>query len=112
MSSMLMFAGLGLGELAGAAALAARQHRPRAYGAALHQHRWASLVHELAHVRLRVAESRADAAERSLAVRQEWKTGYAQAAMASGWRRAARHPRAGDGFHQLVNIEPVSITGP
>jgi hypothetical protein len=38
---MLMFAGLGLGELAGAAALAARQHRPgaRAYGAALHQHR-------------------------------------------------------------------------
>jgi hypothetical protein len=113
-SSMLMFAGLALGELAGAAALAVRQHRPgaRAFAAARNQHRWASLIHEFAHARLRVAEGHVDAAERALAARQEWKTGRAQAAVASGWRRAARDSRAGDGFRELVNIGPVSIPRP
>ena len=55
LSSVLMFAGLALGELAGAAALAARQHRPgaRAYAAAQDQYRWAVIVHEFAHARLR-----------------------------------------------------------
>ena len=42
LSSVLIFAGLALGQLAGAAALSARQHRPgaRAYGAARDQYRW------------------------------------------------------------------------
>ncbi len=50
LSSALMFAGLALGELAGAAALAARQHRPgaRAYAAARYQYRWAVIIHEFA----------------------------------------------------------------
>jgi hypothetical protein len=56
LSSALMFAGLALGELAGAAALAAHQHRPgaRAYTGARNQYRWAALLHEFAHARLRL----------------------------------------------------------
>ncbi|HJY44362.1 MAG TPA: hypothetical protein VJ301_07045, partial [Propionibacteriaceae bacterium] len=66
LSSVLIFAGLALGELAGAAALAARQHRPgaRAFGAARDQYRWAVCVHEFAQARLRIADSRTDAVER------------------------------------------------
>jgi len=86
LSSMLMFAGLALGELAGAAALAARQHKPgaRAYAAARDQYRCAVFVHEFARARLRVAGSRIDAAERALAVHQEWKAGRARLALVSG----------------------------
>ena len=114
LSSMLMFAGLALGELAGAAALAARQHKPgaRAYAAARDQCRWAVFVHELAHARLRVAESRSDAAERALAAHQEWKAGRARLALVSGWTRAVRHSRTGDPLLGRVEISRVSITEP
>ena len=109
-----MFAGLSLGELAGAAALAARQHRPgaRAFTAARDQHRWAVIVHEFAHARLRVAESRSDAAAQALAVHQERKAGYARLALASGWARAVRHSRNRDPLLDRVEISHVSITGP
>jgi hypothetical protein len=114
LSSMLIFAGLALGELAGAAALATRQHRPgaRAYGAARDQYRWAVCVHEFAHARLRVADSRTAAVERALGVRQERKAGRARLALASGWARAARHSRNGDSLVSRVEITRVSITEP
>jgi hypothetical protein len=114
LSSALMFAGLALGELAGAAALAARQHRPdaRAFTAARDQYRRAMIVHEFAHARLRVAESRADAAAQALAVHQERKAGRAGLALASGWTRAVRHSRNGDPLLDRVEISRVSITGP
>ena len=108
-----MFAGLALGELAGAAALAARQHRPgaRAY-TAVDDHRRAVIIHELAHARLRVAESRSDAAAQALAVHQERKAGRARLALASGWARAVRHSRNADPLLDKVEISRVSITGP
>jgi hypothetical protein len=114
LSSALMFAGLALGELAGAAALAARQHRPgaRAYAAARDQYRRAVIVHEFAHARLRVAESRSDAAAQALAVYQERKAGRAALALASGWTRAVRHSRNGEPLLDRVEISRVSITGP
>ncbi len=114
LSSVLIFAGLALGELAGAAALAARQHRPgaRAYGAARDQYRWAVWVHEFAQARLRVADSRTAAVERALGVHQEWKAGRARLALASGWARAARHSRNGDPLLSSVEITRVSITEP
>jgi hypothetical protein len=114
LSSVLIFAGLALGELAGAAALAARQHRPgaRAFSAARDQHRWAVLAHEFAHARLRVAESRTDAANRALAAHQEWKEGRARLALVSGWARAVRHSRNADPLLRRVEISRVSITEP
>jgi hypothetical protein len=114
LSSALMFAGLALGELAGAAALAARQHRPgaRAYTAVDDQYRRAVIIHELAHARLRVAESRSDAAAQALAVHQERKAGCARLALASGWARAVRHSRKADPLLDKVAISRVSITGP
>jgi hypothetical protein len=113
-SSALMFAGLSLGELAGAAALAARQHRPgaRASTAARDQYRRAVIVHEFAHARLRVAESRADAAAQALVVHQERKAGRARLALASGWTRAVRHSRNSDPLLDKVEISRVSIIGP
>ena len=114
LSSALMFAGLALGELAGAAALAARQHRPgaRAYAAAQDQHRWAVIVHEFAHARLQSAESRADAAAQALAVHQDRKAGRAQLALVSGWTRAVQHSRNGDPLLGKVMISDISITRP
>jgi hypothetical protein len=114
LSSMLMFAGLALGELAGAAALAARQHKPgaRAYAAALNQHRRAVIIHEFAHARLRAAESAADAGAQALAVRQERKAGSARLALVSGWKRAVQHSRNGDPLLDNVEISPISITRP
>jgi hypothetical protein len=114
LSSALMFAGLALGELAGAAALAARQHRPgaRAYTGARDQYRWAVLLHEFAHARLRVAESCADAAAQALAVYQERKAGRARLALVSGWTRAVQHSRNGDLLLGRVEIPPISIPRP
>jgi len=114
LSSMLMFSGLALGELAGAAALAARQHRPgaRAYAAARNQHRWTVFVHEFAYARLRAAECRVDAAEYALAAHQEWKAGRARLALASGWARAVRHSQDGDPLLGKVEISRVSIAEP
>lgn len=113
LSSALMFAGLALGELAGAAALAARQHRPgaRVFTAACDQHRRAVIIHEFAHARLRVAESRSDATAQALVVHQERKAGRARLALASGWARAVRHSRHGDPLLDKVEISRVSITG-
>jgi hypothetical protein len=114
LSSVLMFAGLALGELAGAAALAARQHRPgaRAYTAACDQYRRGMIINELAHARLRVAESSADAAAQALAVHLERKEGRARLALVSGWTRAVQHSRNGDGLLGRVEIPPISITRP
>jgi hypothetical protein len=114
LSSVLIFAGLALGELAGAAALAARQHRPgaHAYAAARDRYRWAVLAHEFAQARFRVADSRADAVERALAVHQERKAGRAQLALVSGWARAVRHSRNDDPLLSRVEITRVSITEP
>jgi hypothetical protein len=113
-SSLLMFAGLALGELTGAAALAVRQHRPgaRAYAATVDQHRRAVILHELAQVRLRVAMGRADAAESALAVHQEWKAGRARLALASGWARAAGHTSDGDALLARLNVTRESGAGP
>jgi hypothetical protein len=112
LSSVLMFAGLALGELAGAAATAARQHRPgaRAYAAARDQYRRAVIIHEFAHARLRAAESGADAAAQALAVHQDWKAGRARLALVSGWSRAVQHSRNGDSLLGRVEILPISIT--
>jgi hypothetical protein len=114
LSSALMFAGLALGELAGAAALAARQHRPgaRAYTAARDQYRRAVLLHEFARARLRAAESCADAAAQALTVYQERKAGRARLALLSGWTRAVKHSRNGDHLLGRVEIPPISITRP
>jgi hypothetical protein len=114
LSSVLMFAGLALGELAGAAALAARQHRPgaRAYTAARDQYRRGMIINELGHARLRAAESSADAAAQALAVHLERKNGRARLALVSGWTRAAQHSRNGDGLLGRVEISPISITRP
>ncbi len=114
LSSALMFAGLSLGELAGAAALAARQHRPgaRASTAARDQYRRAMIVHEFAHARLHVAERRADAAAQALAVHQERKAGRARLALASGWTLAVRHSRNGDPLLDRVDIARVPINRP
>jgi hypothetical protein len=114
LSSVLMFAGLALGELAGAAALAARQHRPgaRAYTAARDQYRRAVMIHEFAHARLRAAESCADAAAQVLAIHQERKAGRARLALVSGWTRAVQHSRNGDPLLGRVEISPISITRP
>lgn len=114
LSSVLMFAGLALGELAGAAATAARQHRPgaRAYTAARDQYRRAVIIHEFAHARLRAAESGADAAAQALAVHQEWKAGRARLALVSGWSRAVQHSRNDDSLLGRVEILPISITRP
>jgi hypothetical protein len=105
-------AGLALGA-AGAAALAARQHRPgaRAFTAARDQYRRAmtftsSPMHGCA------SPSRADAAAQALAVHQERKAGRAGLALASGWTRAVRHSRNGDPLLDRVEISRVSITGP
>jgi hypothetical protein len=113
-SSLLMFAGLALGELTGATALAVRQHRPgaRAYAATVDQHRRAVILHELAQVRLRVAVGRADAAESALAVHQEWKAGRARLALASGWARAAGHTSDGDALLARLNVNRESGAGP
>ena len=112
LSSVLMFAGLALGELAGAAALAARQHRPgaRAYTAARDQYRRTMIINELAYARLRAAESSADAAAQALAVRQERKAERARLALATGWTRAVQHSRNGDPLLGRVEISPISIT--
>ena len=114
LSSVLMFAGLTLGELAGAASLAARQHRPgaRAYAAARDQYRRAVAVHEFAHMRLRVAESRVDAAAQALAVHQERKAARVQLAHVSGWTRAVQHSRNGDPLLSRVEIFHRPATGP
>ena len=114
LSSVLMFAGLALGELAGAAALAARQHRPgaRAYTAARNQYRRGMIINELAHAWLRSAESSADAAAQALALHLERKEGRARLAVVSGWTRAVQHSRNGDGLLGRVEISPISITRP
>jgi hypothetical protein len=114
LSSVLMFAGLALGELAGAAALAARQHRPgaRAYTAARDQYRRGTIISEIAHARLRSAESSADAAAQALAVHLERKEGRARLALVSGWTRAVQHSRNGDGLLGKVEIPPIFITRP
>jgi hypothetical protein len=114
LSSVLMFAGLALGELAGAAALAARQHRPgaRAYTAARDQYRRALIIHEFGYARLRAAESRVEAAERALAVRQERRAGCTRLALVSGWTRAAQHSRNGDPLLGSVEISRISIPRP
>jgi hypothetical protein len=114
LSSVLMFAGLALGELAGAAALAARQHRPgaRAYAAARDQYRRAVIIHEFAQARLRAAASSADAAEQTLTIHRERKNGRVRLAIASGWTRAAQHSRNGDLLLGRVEIPPISITRP
>jgi hypothetical protein len=114
LSSALMFAGLSLGELAGAAALAARQHRPgaRASTAARDQYRRAVIGHEFAHWRLHVAERRADSAAQALAVHQERKAGRARLARASGWSQAVRHSRNSDPLIDRVEISHVSINRP
>jgi hypothetical protein len=106
--------GLALGELAGAAALAARQHRPgaRAYTAARDQYRRAMIINELAHARLRAAESSADTAAQALAVRQERKAECARLALATGWMRAGQHSQNGDPLLGRVEIPPISITRP
>ena len=108
-----MFAGLALGELAGAAALAARQHRPgaRAYSAARDQYRRAVIIHEVAHVRLRVAESRrCGRAGARCASGAEGRT--CRLALVSGWARAVQHSRNGDPLVSSVEIPRVSIPGP
>jgi hypothetical protein len=114
LSSVLMFAGLALGELAGAAATAARQHRPgaRAHTAARDQYRRAVIIHEFAHRRLRAAESGADAAAQALAVHQDCKAGRARLALVSGWSRAVNHSRNRDPLLGRVEIGHVSITRP
>jgi hypothetical protein len=114
LSSVLMFAGLALGELAGAAALAARQHRPgaRAYSAARDQHRRAVIISEFAHARLRAAEGSADAAAQALAVYRERKAGRARLALVSGWTRAVRHSRNADPLLGRVEISAISIPRP
>jgi hypothetical protein len=114
LSSVLMFAGLALGELAGAAALAARQHRPgaRAYTAARDQHRRAVIIHEFAHARLRAADSSADAASQALAVNQERKTVRARLALVDGWTRAVQHSPNADPLLGRVEIPPISIPRP
>jgi len=112
LSSALMFAGLALGELAGAAALAARQHRPgaRAYTAARDQYRRAVIIHEFAQLRLRAADSGAAAAAQALAARRQRKAGRARLALVCGWRRAVQHSRNGDPLLGRVDIPPISIT--
>jgi hypothetical protein len=114
LSSVLMFAGLALGELAGAAALAARQHRPgaRAYNAARDQHRRAVIIDELAHARLRAADTSAAAAAQALAVYRERKAGRARLALVSGWTRAVQHSRNADPLLGRVEISPISIPRP
>ena len=114
LSSALMFAGLALGELAGAAALAARQHRPgaRAYAAAQDQYRWAVIIHEFARTRLRAAESRADAAAQAFAVHRDRKAGRARLELVSGWTRAVQHSRNGDPLLGRVKLSDLSITRP
>jgi hypothetical protein len=114
LSSVLMFAGLALGELAGAAATAARQHRPgaRAYTAARDHYRRAVIMREFAHVRLRAAESAAAAAAQALTVHQDCKAGRARLALVSGWTRAVRHSRHGDSLLGQVEISRISITKP
>ncbi|HEX6758582.1 MAG TPA: hypothetical protein VF086_09260 [Propionibacteriaceae bacterium] len=114
LSSVLMFAGLALGELSGAASLAARQHRPgaRVYSAARDQDRWAVIIHEVAHVRLRAAESSADAAAQALAVYQERRAGRARLGLVAGWTRAVQHSRNGDQLVSSVEIPPISIPRP
>ena len=110
-----MFAGLALGELAGAAALAARQHRPGATGISpqlVIEYRLGGDRSRVRPRRLRVAESRSDAATQALAVHQERKAGCARLALASGWARAVRHSRNGDPLLDRVEISRVSITGP
>ena len=113
LSSVLMFAGLALGELSGAASLAARQHRPgaRVYSAARDQDRWAVIIHEVAHVRLRAAESSADAAAQALAVYQE--QGRTRSAWTGRWLDpAVQHSRNGDQLVSSVEIPPISIPRP
>lgn len=114
LSSALMFAGLSLGELAGAAALAARQHRPgaRAYSAACDHYRWAAMVHEFAHARLWAAESSAAAAAQALAAHSERKAARARLALVSGWTRAAQHSRNGDSLVSRVEIHGISVPRP
>jgi hypothetical protein len=114
LSSVLMFAGLALGELAGAAALAARQHRPgaRAYTTARDQYRRAMIINELAYARLRAAAGSADAAAKALAVHLERMEGRARLALISGWTRAVQHSRNGDELLGRVEISPISITRP
>jgi hypothetical protein len=114
LSSVLIFAGVALGELAGAAATAARQHRAgaRAYTAARDQHRRAMIMHEFAHLRLRAADSGAAAAAQALAVHQECKAGRARLALVSGWTRAVQHSRNGDSLLGQIEISPISITKP
>jgi ABC-type transport system involved in cytochrome bd biosynthesis fused ATPase/permease subunit len=114
LSSALMFAGLALGELAGAAALAARQHRPgaRAYSAARDQYRWAVMIHEFGHARLRAAESSAAAAAQALAAHSECKAARAQLALVAGWSRAAQHSRNGDSLVSRVEIRGISVPRP
>ena len=114
LSSALMFAGLALGELAGAGALAARQHRPgaRVYALVRDQYRWAVIIHEFAHKRFRTAEGRADAAAHALAVHQDRKTGRAQLALASGWARAVKHSRNADALLGRVEVSNISIARP
>jgi hypothetical protein len=114
LSSALMFAGLALGELAAAAALAARQHRPgaRAYTAARDRYRRAVIIHEFAQARLRAADGCAEAAAQALVVRQERKAGQARLALVAGWTRAVQHSRNGDSLLGKVEISPISITRP
>jgi hypothetical protein len=114
LSSVLMFAGLASGELTGAAALAARQHRPgaRAYTAARDQYRRAMIINELAYARLRAAAGSVDAAAKALAVHLERMDGRARLAVVSGWTRAVQHSRNGDELLGRVEISPISITRP
>jgi len=114
LSSVLMFAGLALGELAGAAALAARQHRPgaRAYSAARDAYRWAVIAHEFAQARFRAADSHVDAVMQALAVHQEWKAGRARLALLRGWTQAVQHSRNSDPLLSKVEITRISLTEP
>jgi hypothetical protein len=114
LSSALMFSGLALGELAGAAALAARQHRPgaRAYTAARDRYRRAVIIHEFAQRRLRAADSGAASTAQALAARHKRKAERARLALVSGWRRAVQHSRNGDPLLAKVDIPPITITRP
>jgi hypothetical protein len=70
------------------------------------------IINELAHARLRAAESSADTAAQALAVRQERKAECARLALATGWMRAVQHSQNGDPLLGRVEIPPISITRP
>jgi hypothetical protein len=70
------------------------------------------IIDEFAHVRLRAADSSADAAAQALAVCQERKAGRARLALVSGWTRAVHHSRNADPLLGRLEIFPISIPRP